>query len=75
MNKYGWIWWVEWISTVILITGCMLTSINQYPANLYLSLIGNFGWIIVAIKWRKWSLLVIQAVVSVIYIAGIFNTW
>lgn len=74
-TKYGWVWWAEWISTAILIIGCVLTALNIYPANLYWSLAGNFGWAIVGTVWRKWSLLVIQAVVSVIYIAGVYNSW
>jgi len=72
-NKYDWVFLMEWASTFILIIGCMLTSFNYYPVNLYFSLAGNFGWAIVSIKWRKWSLLVIQGVVSMIYIFGVIS--
>ena len=71
LRNKGWLFWTEWVSTVILIVGVALTSFNIFPANIYLSLIGNFGWGVVAIKWRKWSLLVIQVVVSFIYIIGV----
>jgi hypothetical protein len=67
----NWVFWAEWISTAVLICGCILTAFNIYPLNIYLSLAGNFGWAIVAVEWRKWSLLVIQGVVSIIYIAGV----
>jgi hypothetical protein len=72
--KYSWVWWMEWISTSVLIVGCILTAMNYFPSNLYLSLAGNFGWAVVAVMWRKWSLLVIQAVVSIIYIAGVIGS-
>jgi hypothetical protein len=73
-NKYDWVFWTEWISTAVLICGVTLTAFNIYPTNLYLNLLGNFGWAIVSIAWRKWSLLVIQGVVSIIYIVGVYST-
>lgn len=65
---------LEWSSTVILLVGVYLTAVNIYPMNVYISLIGNFGWLIVAIIWRKWSLLVVQLVISTIYLYGILTT-
>ena len=59
LRNKDWLFWTEWVSTAILIAGVTLTSFNIFPANLYLGLIGNFGWTIISIKWRKWSLLVI----------------
>jgi hypothetical protein len=63
--------WMEWSSTFILIIGVVLTSFNIFPANVYFSLLGNVGWAIVSVAWKKWSLLVIQAVVSIIYLIGL----
>ena len=74
-NKYTWVWYVEWISTAVLLFGCFLNAVNVYPANVYWCLAGNFGWSIVGIAWRKWSLIVIQSVVSVIYVYGIYTSW
>ncbi len=64
---------IEWSSTAILIVGVALTSFNIYPLNVYLSFAGNLGWLIVALSWRKKSLIVIQIVMAVIYMAGIFS--
>lgn len=61
---------IEWVSTVILMIGVWLTAINYYPLNIVFSLLGNFGWLIVAIMWRKLSLITIQLVVSLLYIVG-----
>jgi len=64
-------WWMEWVATAVLIAGVALTAWNIYPLNVYFSLAGNFGWLIVGYMWRKWSLITIQLVVSIIYVAGI----
>ena len=61
---------LEWSSTFILMIGVWLTAINYYPLNIVFSLLGNFGWLIVAIMWRKWSLITIQLVVSILYVVG-----
>ena len=65
---------LEWSSTAILLVGVYLTAVNIYPMNVYISLIGNFGWLIVAIIWRKWSLLVVQLVISALYLYGMLST-
>ena len=63
----------EWTSTIILLCGAALTSLNIYPANVFLSLVGNLGWLVVSLMWRKPSLIVIQLVISFIYVAGLFD--
>jgi hypothetical protein len=75
MPKIDWEFWIEWSSTAILIVGVTLTAWNIYPLNVYFSLAGNIGWTTIGIMWRKWSLIVIQAVLSFIYIVGlVINT-
>lgn len=66
-------WWLEWGSTAILIVGVALTAYNIYPMNVWFSLAGNFGWFIVGWMWKKYSLMVIQIIVSIIYIMGVFK--
>ena len=63
----------EWLSTFLLLAGAALTSYNVYPNNVYLSLIGNLGWLVVALSWRKWSLITIQLIITVIYLAGLID--
>jgi uncharacterized membrane protein len=64
---------IEWTATVILIIGVALTAWNIYPLNVYFSLAGNFGWFVIGYMWRKWSLITIQLVVTIIYVAGIIT--
>jgi len=61
---------LEVIATIVLIAGVALTSFNIYPMNIYVSLAGNFFWLILGICWRKWSLITIQIFVTIIYIIG-----
>ena len=63
----------EWGSTIILLCGAALTSLNIYPMNVFLSIVGNLGWLVVSIMWRKPSLIVIQLVISFIYVAGLID--
>jgi hypothetical protein len=41
--------------------------------NVFLSLAGNLGWLVVSLIWRKTSLIVIQLVITVIYVAGLID--
>jgi hypothetical protein len=66
-------WWIEWSSTVVLIIGVALTAYNVYPLNIWLSFLGNIGWFIVGWMWKKYSLLTIQVVISIIYISGLMS--
>lgn len=66
-------WWIEWISTAVLIIGVALTAYNVYPLNIWLSLLGNIGWFVIGWIWKKYSLLTIQVVISIIYILGLMS--
>lgn len=65
---------LEWSSTVVLLVGVYLTAVNIYPMNVYISLVGNFGWLLVAVIWRKWSLLTVQLVIVALYMYGMLTT-
>ena len=64
---------IEWGATLTLIAGVMLTSYNIYPENIYMSVIGNFLWLLMALHWKKLSLTIIQLVVLIIYVGGIIK--
>jgi hypothetical protein len=64
---------IEWTATAFLIVGVALTSFNVFPLNLAVSMLGNVGWLFVGILWRKWSLIVIQVILTIIYVSGLAN--
>lgn len=63
----------EWVSTLILIIGVTLTAYNIYPLNVYVSILGNAGWLFVSYLWKKWSLGVVQLIITAIYISGLLK--
>ena len=62
---------IEWSATVTLIIAVALTSWNIYPANIYMSVLGNFLWLLMALYWKKWSLITIQVFILVLYLSGV----
>lgn len=73
INKL-WIF-IEWAATITLVIGVALTSWNVYPANIYMSAIGNFLWLLMALYWKKWSLITIQVFIMLIYAGGILKVF
>jgi len=71
--KKSWQFWFEWGITALLIVGVILTAFNIYPANLYILLISNLGWVAQAVMWKKYSLFIVQLVITCIYIVGIVS--
>jgi hypothetical protein len=64
---------IEWLSTIILLVGVALTAYNIYPLGIWISFIGNLGWLVIGYMWRKWSLIAIQIIISTIYFSGLIN--
>ena len=71
-QKYGFDWWLKWVSSVVLIVGATMTSFDVIPLNKWFSFAGNFGWLIVGYLWKEWSLVVISLYLTTIYIIGVF---
>lgn len=65
--------YIEWAATITLIIGVALTSWNVYPANIYISALGNVLWLFMALYWKKWSLITIQVFIILIYAAGLIK--
>jgi len=68
-------WYIKWTGSVFLIVAMMMTSVNIFPLNLYVALVGMTGWLIVGILWHDRALIVLNAVSVSIYGLGIMNSW
>ena len=66
---------IEWAATITLIVAVGLTSWNVYPANIYMSALGNFLWLLMALHWKKVSLIIIQAFILLIYAGGVIKVF
>jgi len=65
----------EWLCSIVLLTGVALTSFNIFPLNLWVLFFGNLGWVILGWIWRKWSLIAMQVVITLIYVVGIIKVY
>ena len=66
---------IEWVATVSFLISVALTSLNFYPEYLYASLVTNALWLATGIIWRKWSLIIVETVVCIMYVIGIIKYW
>lgn len=69
--KKDFVWYLKWVATFVTIVGAICTSVNIYPLGPALLNVGAFLWLIVAIKWREWSLITINATLLAIYTTGL----
>lgn len=65
--------WIEWSITVFSVIAVALTAYNVHPVYVYAMILSNAGWLFIGFMWRKSALIVIQLVVSAIYISGLIN--
>lgn len=65
------IWWVKWTSTVLAVGCAAMSSVDIYPLNVWFGCLAGFGWTWVAWKWKEWSLITINLLMTVIYGFGV----
>jgi len=63
--------WLEWISTTLLIIGSILSAYNIYPLNIVMSMLGNIGWVWCGFRMKKPSLWFVSIILTAIYFSGI----
>ena len=66
---------LKWASSIILSSGLCLTALNIYPLNLYIQLIGVLGWLWVGVLWKDYSIILINAVGTIILASGVIYSW
>jgi hypothetical protein len=65
---------IEWSATLLLLVGVWLTSFNIYPLNVYVCLAANVLWLWLGFIWKKWSLILVEFVVVIMYLLGTIKT-
>jgi hypothetical protein len=67
---------LKWTATAILIFGTAVNSLGYYPAGPLILCIGGVVWLIVSIRWREFSLIMTNAVMTFTAAAGmIYHYW
>lgn len=56
---------------MLCLIGIGLTSVNIYPANIFLSLIGSGLWTLAGIYQRDIPLLLVEAAAVIMYFGGV----
>ena len=65
--------WIEWLSTLALVTSVAFTSWEVTPWNMWLGFAANACWIYLSARWQRWSLLIISVVICIIYVGGLIR--
>jgi hypothetical protein len=64
-------WYLKWTATAILIIGTAVNSLGYYPEGPLILAVGGIMWLIVSIRWREASLIVVNSVMTATGIAGL----
>jgi hypothetical protein len=64
-------WYLKWTATAILIVGTAVNSLGYYPAGPIILAVGGLLWLVVSIRWREASLIVVNSVMTATGIAGL----
>ena len=71
--KYDLSWYIKWFSSIVILTGMVLTSASLEPYNMWTHLIGVSGWLIVGMLWHDRALIFLNAFGIAIILSGIMN--
>ena len=60
--KYTADWYIKWISSVIVLCAMSIRGVPELIMyDLYLSVVGIFGWLIVSILWKDRALILLNS--------------
>ena len=71
MKKISTVETMKWISTAIMLLAALAIVEGVYPTSIYLLNLGSLAWLITAIMWREWSLIVVNASLLMVYVYGL----
>ena len=60
--KYTADWYIKWIASAFVLAAMSIRGIPEYHLyDLYLSIIGIFGWVIVSVLWKDRALIMLNS--------------
>ena len=60
--KYTADWYIKWIASAFVLAAMSIRGIPEYQLyDLYLSIVGIFGWVIVSILWKDRALIMLNS--------------
>ena len=64
---------MKWVSTAIMLLAALAIVEGLHPVSIYLLNLGSLAWLITAIMWREWSLIVVNASLLLVYVYGLIK--
>jgi len=64
---------LKWTATILCLLGIALTSLNEYPSNLWFGLVGSGLWAYAGIRQKDMALFVVEAVAVGMYLMGLIH--
>jgi len=64
---------VNWLAVVTVIAAAALTSFDITPYNQICFFTGNTLWMIMAVRWKQWSLFTVNFIMNVFYLYGFLS--
>ena len=68
-------WYLKWLATAVLIAGTAVNSMGFYPQGPLILIVGGIIWLIVSIRWREPSLIVVNGVMTATASIGLTAHW
>lgn len=65
---------IKWTSTVLVLTGILLTNLNLYPLNIYFHGLGVIGWTIAGLLFKDKAILVNFGLQIPLFLFGFLKT-
>ncbi len=66
-------WYIKWASSLVILSGMVLTSASIEPWNMITHLIGVSGWLVVGMLWHDRALIMLNGVAIFIFASGLVN--
>ena len=62
---------LAWFSTACLLVAATMAAFNLYPYYIYAFIVSNGLWVLIGLLWKEKSLVVLNAGLTVSYVAGL----
>ena len=73
--KYTADWYIKWIASVFVLSAMSVRGIDGYQLyDLYLSIIGITGWVIVSVLWKDRALIILNSFGLLFLLRTLFTT-
>ena len=73
--KYTADWYIKWVASAFVLAAMSIRGIPEYQLyDLYLSIIGIFGWVIVSVLWKDRALIILNSFGLLFLLRTLFTT-